>query len=909
VLETEHFELIFQRGLDTLVYEAAVTLEDAYVEIREHTGFDRDFSMPVVLNNFSDVSNGFVSAAPFRQEITAAPIKGKLLSPRHSDWLNQVLPHEMTYAAQAEVKGGFGVGAILGVMSSDLERALNLGVPSGMTEGLAVMHEGSESEGSGRLNFSITLMQYRAAAASGKPWKIGQLLDPPAFTQPFDRYYIGGGMLTKFLADSVKSDFFGRSLKFYNRVPFFGYGAALWFGTGETPWRLSSLFEQAAIDAEFERLANLGPISQIDVLTSKRGLACRRPKWVGGSEILTHCSGYEYTPGFYTVDVSTRELDYTFHESITEDFVYTLGPDRRSISFAQYHPDGTVTISSRSNLHVIDLESGKDSKVKHSERCYAPVQRPDGKIWALANHGQFNAVVELDGENAPTTIFRQHGTIIREMVVGPKGDVVALVNRSGEQALYMFVEEVDGWFLWPLVAAHDGAIYDPEWSPDGRHLLFAADPTGVSNLYVYSFQDNAVRKLTNVKFGALEPSLSPDGSKVAFSHYEHEEYQVAVMDFEVESLQPVTGFGHPTGKVRVFEPLDPEVRDSLVAMVRPYRPFPSVLVPRAIAPFVRFKEDRLSPFDERLGLGLGLTVTGADPLQQWSYSATGFIQGSRPWGRVTLKSGMHVLRPFVRIMNEPRTSTIIVNDSTRARVTIEERSARLGFSLPIRISRNVHSTSLILGLNTDYRLRRLIDSDSDPLTSFNRRVTVNPSALFAFKLETNIRDIVPNSGVLTGSTAEIDLFASDQATPLRAWRTDVNVFLPFLKANNQGIRLTGGLLWQNRGSIINVDTFLPRGYEDEAFLGKGTFLKAGVEFIQPWLYPDRGLILIPITVEAIYFFGFGETLGKWPDFDTTYTSFGVGLGARIRLFHNVSFSARIAVSRLVEDDRWNVSYR
>ena len=77
VLETENFELIFQRGLDTLVYEAAITLEKAYEEIRAETGFDRPFSMPVVLNNFSDVSNGFVTAAPFRQEITAAPIKGQ----------------------------------------------------------------------------------------------------------------------------------------------------------------------------------------------------------------------------------------------------------------------------------------------------------------------------------------------------------------------------------------------------------------------------------------------------------------------------------------------------------------------------------------------------------------------------------------------------------------------------------------------------------------------------------------------------------------------------------------------------------------------------------------------------------------------------------------------------------------
>ena len=250
----------------------------------------------------------------------------------------------MTHAAQAEVKGGFGVGALLNIMSPDLERALNLGIPSGMTEGLAVLHESSESEGSGRLNFSMTVMQYRAAAGSGKPWKIGELLDPPSFTQPFDRYYIGGGMLTQFLTDSVKTDFFGKSLKFYNRVPFFGYGTALWYGTGEAPWTLSNLFEQTAIKDEQERQSRLGVLTQHEVLTDKRGLGCRRPKWIDDSVIITHCSGYEYTPGFYKLDVEDQQLEYAFREAVTEDFFYSFDRELGSISFSQYHPDGAVTI-------------------------------------------------------------------------------------------------------------------------------------------------------------------------------------------------------------------------------------------------------------------------------------------------------------------------------------------------------------------------------------------------------------------------------------------------------------------------------------------------------------------------------------------------------------------------------------
>ncbi|MFV1981597.1 MAG: hypothetical protein ACC655_10620, partial [Rhodothermia bacterium] len=513
------------------------------------------------------------------------------------------------------------------------------------------------------------------------------------------------------------------------------------------------------------------------------------------------------------------------------------------------------------------------------------------------------------GAAPPKQIFKQYGTIIRELAIGSQGDVIALANRSGEQSIYLFVDEVDGWNLWPLVASRNGAIYDPAWTPDGRNIVFAADPDGVSNLYIYSFDDNQVRKLTNVKFGALEPGVSPDGSRVAFSNYEHEEYQIAVMDLETGGLEVADGFGYPQEEARVFGPIESNVRDSLVAEVRPYRPFPSILKPRAIAPFIRFKGRRLSPVDETLGVGLGLTVLGADPLQQWSYSLSGFYQGSRPWGRATLKTGTNVLRPFIRLLNEPRTSTVAVDDSTVARISFEERSTRLGVALPLRLSRNVHGTSLIVGFSADYRLLRLIDDMSNPLTHFDRRVTVNPTALFAFQLQTNIRDMVPNSGVLIASTAEIDAFTSDAARPSRAWRNDINWFLPILKARNQGIRLIGGLLWQNRGSILNIDTFLPRGYEGDVFLGAGTFLKAGLEFVQPLFYIDRGLVLLPISIEALYMFGFGEAVGRWPDLDDRYTSVGLGLGVRLRLFHNIRFDARIAISRLIEEDRWAVSFR
>ena len=909
VLETEHFDLIFQRGLDTLVFEAARVLEESYVDIRAHTGFDRDFRMPVVLNDFSDISNGFVTAAPFRQEITAAPIKGKILSPRHSDWLNQVLPHEMVHAAQAEFKPGFGVGAILGVFSRDMERALNLGIPRGMSEGLAVVHESSEEHGYGRLNFSMTLMQYRAAVASGKGWSVGELLDPPAFTRPFDRYYTGGGLLTRFVEDSVRTDFFNRTLGFYNRIPIFGYGTALWMGTGRSPWSLSASFQRSGRESEEYRLASLGRLSEARILTDRAGLSCRRPVWLENERLVAHCSGYSSTPGFYTILPSEGKLRYAFRHSITEDRFFALSPDRRTISFSRYTPELNVPVSSHSAVHLIDVETGRETRIPDSDRFYAPVSLADGTVLALRDQGQFNAIWRFADRGRPVRLFGEFGTVIKEIVVAPDGQLFILANRSGEQALYSLVRSTTGWSLDPLVAVRDGSLYDPTVSPDGRFVVFSADPAKHPNLYAYSIPEGQVRQLTNVRFGALEPSVSPDGSHLAFVNYEHEQYQLALMDFSPDRSPLAAGFEPPTEKPRPFAGASLPGSDSLTANIRSYNPFPSALVPRAVAPFLLFTDDVLDPFDNDIELGLGATVVGADPLQQWSYSASGFYEASRMWGRATVQTGTNVLRPFVRVLNEPLSRNVAINDSTVVRIRNEERAAEVGVSLPFRFSRNVHATSMNLGLATEYRTLRLIDEESNPLSEFSRRLTVTPSAVLGYRLQSNIRDFIPNSGLLVATAAELDAYVSGQAPPSRASRTDASWFLPLMKAQNRGIRLIGGLLWQNRGSVVNTNTFLPRGYEDEVALGAGTFLKAGIEVVQPVAYVDRGLVLIPITLEGVYMFGFGESVLEWSAFEPLYSSVGLGVGARVRLFHNLRIDARIAISRLLEEEKWAVSYR
>ena len=66
-----------------------------------------------------------------------------------------------------------------------------------------------------------------------------------------------------------------------------------------------------------------------------------------------------------------------------------------------------------------------------------------------------------------------------------------------------------------LVEIEDVASFsNPEWSPDGRYMVFTGLNEGIGDLYLYDFQTKKTRKLTHDLFSNIHPSWSPDGKYI-----------------------------------------------------------------------------------------------------------------------------------------------------------------------------------------------------------------------------------------------------------------------------------------------------------------------------------------------------------------------------------------------------------
>ena len=62
-----------------------------------------------------------------------------------------------------------------------------------------------------------------------------------------------------------------------------------------------------------------------------------------------------------------------------------------------------------------------------------------------------------------------------------------------------------------------GEIFNPSWSPDGKHIVFSAMKGGLSDLFVYTIADGTLAQLTDDEFADLHPAWSPDGKTIAFA--------------------------------------------------------------------------------------------------------------------------------------------------------------------------------------------------------------------------------------------------------------------------------------------------------------------------------------------------------------------------------------------------------
>ncbi len=131
-------------------------------------------------------------------------------------------------------------------------------------------------------------------------------------------------------------------------------------------------------------------------------------------------------------------------------------------------------------------------------------------------------VADFKGQNGAAVTKFDKGEFVSEPTISPDGTTIAFVvadpgSKEDPATREIDIINVDGSGLKQLTS-NDVEDRDPAWSPDGKQLAFASDPTGKKNLQIFNtdLSGQKPKQLTTSTGNNYSPCWSPDGKSIAF---------------------------------------------------------------------------------------------------------------------------------------------------------------------------------------------------------------------------------------------------------------------------------------------------------------------------------------------------------------------------------------------------------
>ncbi len=244
--------------------------------------------------------------------------------------------------------------------------------------------------------------------------------------------------------------------------------------------------------------------SPIDGVSIASGLSLRDVQWNRRGDTLVWQEGRGKTGALVAQTGAQAPRDLTDRRLNVAGRVgygggaFTLGGDR-------------VFFAADGRLYSQALLGGEAKAITPAfGSCASPALSPDGRWLAFAHsyeHVDGIALVDAEGEFFPRKLA--YGSdFVMQPCWHPSGEYLAFIAwnhpqmpwNGSELRLVKLVEDDAGLpyadDIVTIAGDQETAIFQPEFSPDGRQLAYISDASGWSQLYVYDLESGEHRQLT-----------------------------------------------------------------------------------------------------------------------------------------------------------------------------------------------------------------------------------------------------------------------------------------------------------------------------------------------------------------------------------------------------------------------------
>ncbi|QNL47781.1 hypothetical protein H8S90_13215 [Olivibacter sp. SDN3] len=517
-IKTEHFQIIYATEFEDGAQTLTNILENSIKRVSKSIGI-KPRKISIILQNRDVVSNGFVQLAPRRSEFATTPPQQM----DYQDWLNSLAIHELRHVVQFDGLSGHFKPPLLEQLGLAI---FGVTLPPWFYEGDAVAIE-TVLTPSGRGRLPSWELPFRTNTLSNLKYSyqkdfLGSL---KSITPGY--YELGYFMTTKMRRD-YGEDFINQLMKDMVKKPLrpYNFSRALVHATGyntkswhrKTVQELDSLWReqlQKTSPITYEYFPHTKPQEIVDYLL---------PQALPSGEIIALQRSYHSVPKIVILskENTVKEVIKTGIQTHPH-FSYGGG----KIIWDEMRYDKRYHKRSFHVINSYNLATKSYRQLSFKTRLFSPTVSPDGKTIATVEIDLSNQVnlILLDSDTGaekkritiPSHIMIQTPSFDKE----GKNIIATATSSNGTSLIEInsYTEETNLLIDW-----QEQQIERPIYTPFG--IVFKAHYNGIDNIYCLEPSKN-IRQLTNVSYGAFNPSYDQFSETLYFNNYQPNGYLIS----------------------------------------------------------------------------------------------------------------------------------------------------------------------------------------------------------------------------------------------------------------------------------------------------------------------------------------------------------------------------------------------